>query len=128
VTSVLITLVGSLATLLALVGVYGVISYGVSRRAREIGVRIALGAPSRHVLALVMRQGGRIVAVGIAVGLALAAGASQVLRGMLFGLSALDPPAFLGTAAVVALAALLAMYQPARRAARIDPAVTLRAE
>jgi putative ABC transport system permease protein len=124
----LATIFGLLALAMAFVGVYGVVSYGVSQRTREIGVRLALGATGREAVALVMGQGARVSAGGIAAGLFLAAGASQLLGSMLLGLPPLDPPAFLGVAAVLLAAALLALYSPARKAARVDPALTLRQE
>jgi predicted permease len=127
-TAVVASALGLLALLLALVGVYGVVNYGVSQRTREIGIRIALGASRRKVQGLVLRQGGRVVAIGMGVGIALAAAASQIIRSLLFGVSTLDPLAFLGVTAMLFMAAALAVWVPARRAARLDPAITLREE
>jgi hypothetical protein len=119
---------GALALLLALVGIYGVVSYAVGQRANEIAVRLALGATPRRVVALVVREGSRPVMVGIVVGIMLAALVSQLLRGLLFGVSPLDPAAYVIMAAVLVGASLFAMYAPARRAARVDPAAVLRQE
>jgi hypothetical protein len=126
--ALLASLLGLLAALVAVVGVYGVVSYAVSQRTREIGVRVALGAQRGDILRLVLRQGFAPVAIGAVIGLALAAGAGQVIRGALYGVSGLDPLAFLGMLGLLALAAGLAMLLPARRAVSVDPAVTLRAE
>src|SRR5215208_1222371 len=120
--------VGMLAAALALVGVYGVATYKAGGRAREVAVRIALGASARDVLAVMMRDGTRAVVAGLVVGTLLAAAAARLLRGALFGLGALDPVAFLGAAALLGGAALAAMYRPARRAARTEPAAALRDE
>lgn len=128
VVALLITACGALATFLALVGIYGVISYAASQRTREIGVRMALGAAPGDIVSLFLRQGARIVVGGAAAGLLMAGAASQVVRGMLFGVSPLDPIAFAAVAAIVLLSALAAIYRPARRASRIDPGVTLRAD
>ena len=128
VTALLISALGVLAALVAVVGVYGVASYTVTRRARELAVRIALGATPAGVVRLVVRQEGGVVLVGLAAGLLLAAGAARAIRGMLFGVSAHDPLSFAGTTALVGGAALLAMWLPARRVASREPAVVLREE
>lgn len=125
------TLVGTfalLALVLAVVGLYGVITYSVSQRTREIGVRIALGARPHEVVALILKQGFTLAAIGIVIGVAAAAGATRVIRSLLFGVSSGDPLTFIGTGALIALVAALACYIPARRAALIDPVVALRAE
>ncbi|HZF31153.1 MAG TPA: ADOP family duplicated permease [Gammaproteobacteria bacterium] len=116
---------GLLALVLATVGVYGVISYSVERQRREIGVRMALGARPHEITAMVLRVNGRAVAVGSIVGVVLAAVASQVLRSRLYGLSPLDPVAYLAVVGLLALAALAASVLPARRASRTDPATVL---
>jgi predicted permease len=116
---------GVLALVLATVGVYGVISYSVERQRREIGVRMAFGARPRQIIALIVRVNVVAVAVGLIVGLALAAAASQVLRSQLYGLSPLDPVAYLAVLGLLALAALAASVFPARRAARTDPVTAL---
>jgi cell division protein FtsX len=119
---------GALAMCLASIGVYGIVSYGASQRTKEIAIRLALGSSRSRVISLMMRQGIWAVGVGAAVGLLLAAGASQGLQGLLFGLSPIDPVAYAAMAALLVGAALLAMYAPARRAAAVDPAAMLREE
>lgn len=119
---------GVLALVLATVGVYGVISYSVERQRREIGVRMALGAQPLQIITMVVRANGVAVAVGLAVGLVLAAAVSQVLRSQLYGLSPLDPVAYFAVLVLLALAALAAGMLPARRALRTDPVTTLRQE
>jgi predicted permease len=119
---------GGLGTLLAAIGLYGVIAFSVARRTREIGIRMALGARPAGVLAMVMRQGFTIVAVGLIVGVLLAAGAASALRGLLYGITPFDAVAWgLAIAAMVAAAAL-ANFLPARRAMRVDPITALRIE
>jgi predicted permease len=124
----LLTTFALIALVLAAVGLYGVIAYGVARRTREIGVRMALGAEPRSVMALVMGGGLRLAVLGVAVGVAAAAAATRVLESMLYAVSPADPITFAGIALLVAAIALVASYVPARRALRIDPAETLRTE
>ena len=119
---------GVLALLLALVGIYGVVSFAVTQRRREVAVRMALGATRAGVVGLMMRQGSGAAALGIALGVLLAAGASVALRALLFGMQPLDPAAYLAMIGAMAAAAMVAMYLPSRRAARVDPARELRAE
>ncbi len=119
---------GVVVLLLAAIGIYGVTSYAVQRRTREIGIRMALGAGGTHVLRLVVRQGIVLTAAGLGLGLAAGAAAAQGLRGLIFGVSALDPIAFGGAALVFAAVSLAASYVPARRATRVDPMIALRAE
>jgi putative ABC transport system permease protein len=119
---------GLFALLLALVGVYGIVSYSVSLRTHEMGVRLAIGAQPRDIVALVVRQGATPVAAGLIAGTLLAAGAARIIKGLLFGVSSLDPAAYVAVLAAMSAAALLAMCAPARRAAHLDPAVTLRFE
>jgi predicted permease len=126
--AVLATGFGALGTLLAAIGLYGVMAYSVSRRTREIGVRMALGAHPGGVLRLVMRQGAALVALGLAVGAALAAAAARVLAGVLYGVTPLDAPAWAFALVVLAGAAAAATFIPARRAMRIDPMHALRTE
>ena len=122
-----LTLVGMVATLLAAIGLYGVIAYAVGRRTREIGIRIALGATPSDVMRMVMRQGLGIVAAGLAAGLALSWVAARAIASALYGVGAADPAAWGGAVGIMLAAAALANYLPARRAARVDPSVALRA-
>jgi ABC-type antimicrobial peptide transport system permease subunit len=118
----------AIALVLAVVGVYGVMSYNVSQRTQEIGIRMALGAAARDVLNLVLRQSARVVGIGTVLGILLALGLSRGLSIFLFGVSPFDPLTF-GTAVLaLAVAALVASYLPARRATRTDPLVSLRTE
>jgi predicted permease len=119
---------GALGLLLAGVGVYGVVSYAVSRRTREIGIRMTLGADGRDVMGMVLRQSMRPVLIGGAIGVAGCAGVSWVLRSILFGISARDPIAFVFVPAFLLGIALLASYIPARRATKVNPVVALRYE
>ena len=121
-------LLGLVALTLASLGLYGVISYAVSVRAREIGIRLALGAHSANVRTLIIRQGMLLTAVGLAVGLAASLLATPVLQSRLINLPATDPVTFAGVSALLIAIALVACYVPARRATRIDPIATLRAE
>ncbi len=116
---------GLLSLLLATIGVYGVIAYSVERRRREIGVRVTLGARPWQITAMVLRSNGHAVAIGLAVGLVLAAGASQILRSRLFGLSPLDPLAYAAVIGLLALAAIAASVIPARRAGLTDPVTAM---
>jgi predicted permease len=118
----------SLALLLGVVGLYGVIAYSVSRRTREIGVRMALGAQRSSVYQLVMREAVWLTGVGVAAGLVCALGAATLMRSLLFGVQAFDAATLVTTAALLVLASLLATYIPARRAAQVDPMVALRYE
>jgi putative ABC transport system permease protein len=116
------------ALFMAALGLYGVISYSVTQRTQEIGIRMALGAQSGSLLALVVGQGLRLAGVGVVIGLAMAVALSQLLRNQFFGVSALDPVTLLSISAALLGAAFLASYIPARRAARVDPLVALRYE
>jgi putative ABC transport system permease protein len=119
---------GVLGLVLALVGVYGVVSYGAAQRTREIGIRMALGATPGTVLSVVLRQGVWMVLGGIGVGLLIAVALARVLKRFLLLASSTDPIAFLVVPALLTLVALWACYIPARRAARVDPMVALRHE
>jgi putative ABC transport system permease protein len=119
---------GALALLLAAIGVHGVVSYGVSQRIREIGIRLALGANGRDVMKLVLRQAMRPVVIGGAIGILVSAAVSQVLSGVLYGIGAHDPMAFVGVPVFLVAMAWLASYVPARRASRLDPIEALRHE
>ncbi len=117
-----------LALALAAIGIYGLLSYTTSQRIREIGVRLALGAQRRDVLRLILGEGLRLAAGGLALGFLGALGLTRFLSSQLFGVSATDPPTFAGVAALLCAVVLLASYLPARRAMRVDPIVALRYE
>ncbi len=125
---ILFSVFGAVALVLAAVGIYGVLSGGVNQRTREIGVRAALGASRRDLLALVLREGLALAAIGIGIGLAGAAAAAQGMRSLLFAISSLDPITYAAVILLLACVAVIACAAPAWRASRIDPAVTLRAE
>ncbi|MFL5579604.1 MAG: ABC transporter permease [Gemmatimonadaceae bacterium] len=124
----LLGLFGGLALALAAVGVYGVMAFVVARRRREIGIRMALGARAADVVRLVVRQGMRPVLIGSVVGLLLAALLARLVSGLLYGVSPLDPPTFVGISLLLAGVAMLATWVPARRAARVSPVEALRSE
>jgi ABC-type antimicrobial peptide transport system permease subunit len=105
---------------------YGIIAYGVSRRTREIGVRMALGAAQRNVLRLILKQGMALVAVGLLIGLGAALATGRLLTRILYGVSATDPMSIAGAALVLLVVALAACYLPARAASRLDPLAALR--
>jgi putative ABC transport system permease protein len=125
---VLASIVGGLGLLLACMGVYGMVSYSVAQRTREIGIRLALGAQDVEVLGLVVREGFRAIVAGILAGVAVSAAVSRLLAATLFGLSSMDAVSFAGVSLLLASIALLATWLPARRATRVDPMVALRYE
>lgn len=125
---VLLGVFAALATLLSCVGIYGVISYIAGQRTREIGIRMALGAGRANVLRMMLGQAGKMALIGVAIGLVAGLGLTRLMSSMLFGVSAHDPPTFLGVAALLTFIAMAACYVPAWRATRVDPMVALRYE
>jgi predicted lysophospholipase L1 biosynthesis ABC-type transport system permease subunit len=116
------------ALALAIIGVYGVVSYAVAQRSRELAIRVALGAEPRRVVALVLRHGGVIVASGIVIGVASALLLTKLVSGMLYGVTTSDPATYAGVSALLAVVAVASTIIPARRASRVDPAEVLRAD
>jgi putative ABC transport system permease protein len=126
--AVLLAVFAALALVLAVTGLYGLIAYSVAQRTREIGIRMALGAKSSQVLCLTLRQGMRLVILGSLIGVAAALALTRLMRSLLYEVSAADPLTFAAVALLLALAALVACYIPARRAAKVEPTVALRYE
>jgi putative ABC transport system permease protein len=124
----LLGIFAALALALAAIGIYGVLSYMVGQRTREIGVRMALGAQQLDVLRLVMKNGVQMTLVGVAIGLAAALLLTRLMRSMLFGVQPGDPLTFAAVAALLGVIAMLACYVPARRAMKVDPIEALRQE
>jgi putative ABC transport system permease protein len=127
-TLVMLGIAGAMALVLGIIGIYGVISYTVSQRKREIGIRFALGAQGGDVLQMVLKQGAKMAMVGVAIGIGAAFALTRLMRNLLFGVTAHDPVTFAVVAALLILVALLACYIPARRAMLVDPIVALRYE
>lgn len=117
-----------LALVLGLIGLYGVIAYSVSQRTREIGLRLALGAEPRTVYELILGEAGRLILAGLAVGVIASIALARLMRSLLFGTTPWDLPTLAGVATLLAIAALLASYFPARRAASVNPIEALRVE
>ena len=124
----LMTVFGSCALLLAAIGIYGLISYTVEQRRQEIGIRLALGAESRHVKGMVVRQGMLVAAVGIVCGVAASLGLTRLMGSLLYDVQATDPSTFVAVCLALGLAAFVACCAPAVKAARVDPIVALRYE
>jgi ABC-type antimicrobial peptide transport system permease subunit len=127
-TMLLLGIVSTLALILGAVGLYGVMSYAVAERTREIGVRMALGAESRQVRRMVVMQASRVVALGIVIGIGVALASTRALGSLLFGVAPLDIATFIGMSASLTVVGLLASYMPARRASSVDPMESLRAD
>jgi predicted permease len=125
---VMLGIASALALLLGLIGIYGVISYAVSQRTREIGIRLALGAQPREMTRLFVRYGLTLAAIGAAIGLLAAAGLTRLMSSLLFGVSPLDPITYMAVPCVLVAAAILASYLPARRVAAVDPVEALKVE
>ncbi len=124
----LLVLFGGVALVLAAIGVYGVISYGVSQRTNELGIRLALGAEPEDILRLVLAEGARLSLAGVGLGLMGSLLLSRVMASQLYGVSATDPLTYVGVAATLMLVALAAAYLPARRTARMDPVLALQGD
>jgi ABC-type antimicrobial peptide transport system permease subunit len=124
----LVGVLAMIAAVLAGVGLYALLAFGVAARTREIGVRIALGARGADVVSVVARQGGRLLATGVVIGLGAAFYATRLLESRLFGVSRLDPFTYVGAVLVLVATGMVACALPARQAARVDPVTALRAE
>jgi ABC-type antimicrobial peptide transport system permease subunit len=130
--AIMFSIFGIVATIIAAVGIYGVMSFSVSQRTQELGVRMALGADRRRILSMVLRQGSIVTAVGVSIGVLLTLGlviaVGDGMQAVLFGVSPRDPLIYASVAALVTLISLAASFVPARRATLVDPMIALRAE
>jgi ABC-type antimicrobial peptide transport system permease subunit len=127
-TLVMLGIAGAMALTLGIIGIYGVISYSVSQRQREIGIRLSLGAQGGDVLQMVLREGAKLALVGVAIGICAAFALTKLMNNLLFGVTAYDPVTFAAVAVLLISVALLACYIPARRAMLVEPIVALRYE
>jgi ABC-type antimicrobial peptide transport system permease subunit len=127
-TTLMLAIVSALALVLGAVGLYGILSYVVAQRRREIGVRMALGAPARRVQRMVVAQGARVVVIGVVAGLAVAVASTRVLDRLLFDVESADAITFVAMTAALLVVGLLASWLPARRASSVDPIESLRGE
>jgi len=127
-TLVMLAIAAVMALVLGVIGIYGVIAYSVSQRAREIGIRLALGAQPGELKTMFVRHGLTLAAAGIAIGLGAAMGLSRLMSSLLYGVSPLDPITFAAVPALLVVAIVVASYLPARRAAAVDPVDALKAE
>jgi ABC-type antimicrobial peptide transport system permease subunit len=125
---IMLGIAAGVALILGAIGIYGVISYIVTQRTRELGIRMALGAEAGNVRTMVLKQGLLLIGAGVAVGLGAAVGLTRLMEALLFGVSPLDPATFGSVAAALIVVALLATYLPARKASRIDPVDAIRYE
>ena len=126
--AMLMSIFAALALVIAAVGIYGVMAYNVAQRTQEIGIRMALGAAQADVVRMVVGQAMRLTAIGVGIGLAASYAVTRLMASLLFGVSANDPPTFVGVALILAASALLAAWVPAHRATRVDPMVALRCD
>src|SRR6185436_7323729 len=124
----LLSIFAGVALVLTLVGLYGVMSYSVAQRTNEIGIRLALGAQTRDVLVMIVKQGAKLILLGLVIGLAGAYALTRLISSLLFGVTAKDPITFGAVAVLLAIVALLACYIPALRATKVDPMDALRCE
>ena len=127
-TMIVLAVFAAVALLLAAVGIYGVVAFTVAQRTNEIGIRVAMGAQRGDVLRLVLGQVGRLIFLGVALGVMAGLLITRLMSGLLFGISVTDPSTFAGVALLLAAVALLACYMPARRATHVDPLIALRYE
>jgi len=126
--AVLFGIFATIALVLAMIGIYGVMAFSVSQRTHEIGIRVALGAHRMNILRTILREGAGLALLGVATGFVVALALSRALAGLLFGVHAADPVTFVAVSALLLVVALAACYVPARRAMRVDPMVALRYE
>jgi ABC-type antimicrobial peptide transport system permease subunit len=127
-TLIMLAIAATMALLLGIIGIYGVISYAVSQRTREIGIRLALGAKAGELKKMFVRNGMMLAGMGVPIGLGAAAGLTRLMKSLLFGIGPLDPLTYVAVPGVLMAAAVLASYLPARRAARVDPNEALRVD